>query len=636
MEMPTGDALRVDAIQHIYRDPVRSPPDQSCHNDVMCFPAWADTAKACGGIGFISQNSIFCSGQLLNTLAGDQTPYFLTAAQCIGTMAEAQSSEIFFKYQTPTCNGVPPAITSVPRATGCTLLAANTTLDFSLLMVDGTLPSGLSWAGWISGAVADGALAACIHFPLGEFERISFGAKSSDPTCGGPGFVRMNWTSGPTEPGSVGGGVFLDAPGQPLFGQLACGPSTCASVTSDDFGSFSAAYPAISALLAAGSDDSFEPNDSCDRPRAMSLGSFPGLVAKSTDEDWYSVFLEPGETLSAEALFTHANGDIDVEMFSVCGGPPLAVSAGQTGWESAAWTNGGVSTQSVLIRVFLASDTRNTYTLTLSTSVPPGSGACCLPGGGCAIRTSAGCIGLGGVFAGSETTCAGSCSTTNYVGAPVLIADGIGTSTCGPMAIAQVNVVDSFRIAGARVGVRIAHAYQGDLKFSLKHVPTGTTVSLVDRPGVPQTTFGFPNDNYGASLTDLFLSLDSAPQRYDWPAQAMNNVNGWWRPEGALQAFAGENSSGNWQLLVQDCAFGESGEISAFELTLAAARVVPCPANCDGSTGVPVLTGNDFQCFMNLYTAGSSLANCDGSTGIPALTANDFQCFMQLYAAGCR
>jgi len=57
-----------------------------------------------------------------------------------------------------------------------------------------------------------------------------------------------------------------------------------------------------------------------------------------------------------------------------------------------------------------------------------------------------------------------------------------------------------------------------------------------------------------------------------------------------------------------------------------------CYANCDGSVGSPVLTANDFQCFMDQFVAGSSYANCDGVGG---LTANDFQCFIDRYVAGC-
>lgn len=60
-----------------------------------------------------------------------------------------------------------------------------------------------------------------------------------------------------------------------------------------------------------------------------------------------------------------------------------------------------------------------------------------------------------------------------------------------------------------------------------------------------------------------------------------------------------------------------------------------CYPNCDQSTGTPVLTGNDFSCFLNAFAASLSYANCDGSTVEPVLTANDFQCFLTSYAGGC-
>ncbi len=60
-----------------------------------------------------------------------------------------------------------------------------------------------------------------------------------------------------------------------------------------------------------------------------------------------------------------------------------------------------------------------------------------------------------------------------------------------------------------------------------------------------------------------------------------------------------------------------------------------CYPNCDGSSGSPLLTSNDFQCFLDRFAAGESYANCDASTGSPTLTANDFQCFLNAFAAGC-
>jgi hypothetical protein len=70
-------------------------------------------------------------------------------------------------------------------------------------------------------------------------------------------------------------------------------------------------------------------------------------------------------------------------------------------------------------------------------------------------------------------------------------------------------------------------------------------------------------------------------------------------------------------------------------LLLSCTPAPSCYANCDGSTGSPLLTSNDFQCFLNKFAAGDTYANCDGSTGTPLLTSNDFQCFLNKFAAGC-
>jgi hypothetical protein len=60
-----------------------------------------------------------------------------------------------------------------------------------------------------------------------------------------------------------------------------------------------------------------------------------------------------------------------------------------------------------------------------------------------------------------------------------------------------------------------------------------------------------------------------------------------------------------------------------------------CYPNCDNSTSTPVLTANDFICFITKFAAADPYANCDQSTANPLLTANDFFCFLTAYAAGC-
>jgi len=60
-----------------------------------------------------------------------------------------------------------------------------------------------------------------------------------------------------------------------------------------------------------------------------------------------------------------------------------------------------------------------------------------------------------------------------------------------------------------------------------------------------------------------------------------------------------------------------------------------CYANCDDSTGLPLLNVNDFVCFQNRFAAGDPYANCDGSTTPPVLNVNDFLCFVNQFAIGC-
>jgi agmatine/peptidylarginine deiminase len=58
----------------------------------------------------------------------------------------------------------------------------------------------------------------------------------------------------------------------------------------------------------------------------------------------------------------------------------------------------------------------------------------------------------------------------------------------------------------------------------------------------------------------------------------------------------------------------------------------PCYANCDDSTGSPLLNVNDFVCFQSRFAAADPYADCDHSS---TLNVNDFVCFQSQFAAGC-
>lgn len=365
----TAPEFRIDGLQHIYRDPLHDPTMRVVCQDVTCFPAWATTARACAGIGTVNSNSLYCSGQMLATTNNDETPYWLTANHCLSSQSGASSAEIYWLYQTATCNGTVPSLASVPQSAPCTLVATGSSSDFTLLMVEGSVPrTQVAWAGWTSATPANGTACVCISHPYGTYKKIAFGTKQNAYGCGGSNHVGMTYTasSGGTEPGSSGGGIFRSDTGQ-VFGQLHCGPSSCSSNTNDDYGSFATSYNSIATQLASGSDDNLEDNDTCATARALTPGTYTTRIVKSTDEDWYAINVGAGASLTATATFTHANGDINTQLYNACGGSVIASATGTTGTETFTYNNTGAAA-TFYLRVYLNTDVRNTYSLTISTS----------------------------------------------------------------------------------------------------------------------------------------------------------------------------------------------------------------------------------------------------------------------------
>ena len=363
----------VDRLQHVYRDPVadllggtKSKIAGPCHNDVSCYPEWADTASAVAGIAFVDTDFLYCTGQLLNSQKPDFTPYWLTAHHCLSAPEDAQAAEIFWLYQTASCGGPRPALTSSPRSAGATLLATSSSSDYTLLMIEGTLPPGLTWAGWTSKAVPTGTPSTVIHHPDGDYKRISFGDKGTSDICGSNNLVRVNWTDGPTEPGSSGSGVFTNAK-QQLYGQLFFGPSACGNETYDCFGAFTNTYKGIGKFLrTGGSDDKSEQNDTCQKARVVKAGVQGGRIVKSVDPDWYKITVPAHKTLTVTVTFNQPFGDIDLKFFPSCGGEPLITSEGETNSETFTVQNVGTRPAVGLWQVYLFSDVRNSYDLAVS------------------------------------------------------------------------------------------------------------------------------------------------------------------------------------------------------------------------------------------------------------------------------
>lgn len=359
--------FKIAQVSHIYADVWAENFNKlavPCHRDVP--EEWKSIARSVGLMQFVAEGRFeaTCTGTLLNARNNDLTPYFLTANHCIDTDAEAQSVNIRWFYDSP---GAARSGTF-----GASLLSNSATTDYSLLMLNGTLPPNLRWAGWTSVKPELSTSVTGIHHPAGDYKRfhtgtlVSSGCPSNLPvSCAN--LHTMRFTSGMGEPGTSGSGLWIGDPSDPLLiGQNFGGDATCSNPQGIAwYGRFDLTYPNIAGFLEGGSDDSFEENDSRATARVIGQVSADNLIVKATDEDWYRISLPAGAALNVKAAFVQRNGDIDLEMFRGDEAAPLVSSRTPLDFESVTTTNSNAAAVDYLVRVLVKDDTRNSYNLSV-------------------------------------------------------------------------------------------------------------------------------------------------------------------------------------------------------------------------------------------------------------------------------
>jgi len=127
----------------------------------------------------------------------------------------------------------------------------------------------------------------------------------------------------------------------------------------------------------------------------------------------------------------------------------------------------------------------------------------------------------------------------------------------GPAATDSLVVADSFVVEDLEASLKISHTYVGDLSVTLSHVETGTSVLLVDRPGLPALgNFGCSRDNIDVVLSDA--GTGSVEDQCEVTTPAISGVR---TPDNPLSAFDNESTAGTWQLSVEDGAAADSGTL---------------------------------------------------------------------------
>jgi hypothetical protein len=236
-----GKGFEIFEVSHIFpKLDLRLRSDQpdvlNCELDASCYGEIQKNAVA--RITYNDNGPFVCTGTLLNDSAQDEIPYFLTANHCVATQTVAQTVEVYWFYQTTSCNSGVLRSDWVHQFGGANLLATQSSNDFSLLRLVNNAPAGAWFSGWTSGIQSTGTAVFGLHHPDGfippainsYLRRAGGTITSTNANCfelvNG---YRADWTSGTTEPGSSGSGLW-NSSGY-LVGVLSCGPDpeTCSS-----------------------------------------------------------------------------------------------------------------------------------------------------------------------------------------------------------------------------------------------------------------------------------------------------------------------------------------------------------------------------------------------------------------------
>ena len=234
----------------------------TCELDVSCYADWSAVSSGVGLYFFQKGGAGYaCTGALVNNSNKDLKPYFLTANHCVSDAASAKTVNVFWNYQTPSCNGKAPSLAGLPQTLGATYLASAAigSGDFSLILLTPLPKISLTFYGWNGSTTAllVGDKTTGVHHPQADYKRIAFGVRDPDVTAQigseiAPAnqYYYVRETSGRIEPGSSGSPLFTQD--KVVVGTLTYGPpGDACSVTpfSAGYGRFSSALPALASYL---------------------------------------------------------------------------------------------------------------------------------------------------------------------------------------------------------------------------------------------------------------------------------------------------------------------------------------------------------------------------------------------------
>ncbi len=282
---PNGAGVAVAAVSHIFASVSNGfkaatqakGASAACNVDAICAPqttGFINAKNAVAHMQFVANCGLggtlatcLCTGTLLNdTVTATQIPYFYSANHCISKQSEATTLETYWNYDNPVCRGsdvLPSQSNRISGPIGADLLYADLNSDVLLLRLRGTPPTTAFFSGWDAATINPSAPVTVIHHPAGDPKKVTLGQTTTPSPftllsgLGNSSYVTATYTSGVTEGGSSGSGIFSITSGSYfLRGGLFGGPSSCATANDpanpsnrDYYSRFDLAYPALKQWL---------------------------------------------------------------------------------------------------------------------------------------------------------------------------------------------------------------------------------------------------------------------------------------------------------------------------------------------------------------------------------------------------
>ena len=318
----------------------------SCEVDFACAASGDAALNRAGSsvarMTYVSDGYVYaCTGTLLNPGDGSFTPYFYTAAHCVHDADAAASVDTLWFYQEAAC-GSDASVSGVQLSGGAQLLVADTARDATLLRLNDLPPAGAVYAGWDSSPIDYGATGVGIHHPGGGVKKVSEGLVAYNPA---DDYVRVTWSSGVTEGGSSGSGLFTAASGtRPdylLRGTLYGGLSACTGAPPnafDVYSRFDRVWPELAPYLSAQATKANHTglwSDPDEPGWGLSLDEEQGVMVATLFA--YGADGEPA-WLSASALHEQSADTYSGELYRTTG----------TAYDAPAWSPIGVSSAGTL------------------------------------------------------------------------------------------------------------------------------------------------------------------------------------------------------------------------------------------------------------------------------------------------